>query len=277
MQEPNVPIQQQRPFQPFGAISATLSGGSQNFDQLQLEALKRFSKGMSFQAEYSFTRSLDDVPQSGGPQIWQYPILDYGNSTGIHRHWFVANYIYEMPVGRGRTFWNGAPRALDVVIGGWQVSGITTYGSGTPFSVAYSQTGTGIVGWSGTRPNTVAGSSLYAGQQSGHNILSGVQWFNPAAFIAPQPWTWGNSARDMLFGPGLWNWDVSAAKNFNLPERMRIQFRADFFDAFNHFNLANPNATIADPANGGTAVPLAGKITSGSGVRTVQLGLKLTF
>jgi hypothetical protein len=278
IQQPNVPLQQQRPFQPWGPISATLSGGKQNFNQLQLEAIKRFAHGFSFQAEYQYTRSLDNVPQSGGPQIWQYPAADYGNSTGIRRHWLVFNYLYELPFGRGRHFLTSAPRALDAVLGGWQVSGISTYGTGTPFSVNFSQTGTGIVGWWTSRADVVAGAPLYAGQQSGsHDIVSGVQWFNPAAFTAPAPWQWGNAARDMMWGPGLWNWDVTAGKTFTLPERMKVQLRADFLDAFNHFNLGNPNATVPDLRDHGTAVPLAGKITGGSGTRIVQLGLKLLF
>jgi hypothetical protein len=81
----------------------------------------------------------------------------------------------------------------------------------------------------------------------------------------------------MPWGPGLWNWDISGAKTFRAPERLKIQFRADLLNAFNHFNLGNPNASIADPRDHGTAVPLAGKITGGSGSRIVQLGLRLTF
>jgi hypothetical protein len=278
VQVPNMPLQQQRPFQPWGGISATRSGGKQNFSQLQLEGVKRFSHGMSFQAEYQFTRSLDDVPTSGGPQQWQYPDLDYGNTVGLRRHWFVFNYIYELPLGRGRQFLGHAPGIVEAILGGWQVSGISTYGTGTPFSVAFSQTGTGIVGWWGGRADAVAGAPLYAGQQSGsHDIINGVQWFNPAAFASPQQWQWGNSARDMMWGPGLWNWDISGAKTFQGPERIRIQLRADLLDAFNHFNLGSPNATIADTRDHGTAVPLAGKITGGSGSRIIQLGLKLNF
>jgi hypothetical protein len=239
---------------------------------------KRFHNGFSFQAEYSYTRSLDDVPQSGGPQIWQYPALDYGNSVGIRRHWLVFNFVYEIPAGRGRRFLAHAPKAADEILGGWQVSGVTTYGTGTPFSVSFSQTGTGIVGWWTSRADVVAGAPLYAGKQSGsHDIINGVQWFNPAAFAPPALWQWGNGGRDMLWGRGLWNWDLTAAKTFQGPERVKVQFRADFLGAFNHFNLGNPNATVADPRERGTAVPLAGKTTGGSGSRIVQLGLRLMF
>ena len=81
----------------------------------------------------------------------------------------------------------------------------------------------------------------------------------------------------MLWGPGLWNWDTSAMKAFQLREHLRLQFRADFLNAFNHMNLDNPATTIADTRDGGTPNPNAGMITSGSGTRTIQLGLKLLF
>src|SRR5262249_40748307 len=148
--------------------------------------------------------------------------LDYGNSSGIRRHWLVFNYVYELPFGRGRPLLRNAHRMMEAVVGGWQIAGISTYGTGTPFTVGFSQTRTGIVGWWGGNADVVS-SAFYSGRQSGHDIVNGVQWFNPAAFAPPAKWTWGNSARNMLFGPGLWNWDVSATKSFALSERLRLR------------------------------------------------------
>ena len=270
VQQPNVPIQNQRPYQPWGAIGSYLSAGKQNFNQLQLGLQKRFSGGLSFQAEYQFTRSLDNIDNAGGadnPANWN---LSYGNTPAVRRHWLVFNYIYELPFGKGGS---GLTKAL---VGGWQVSGISTYGAGTPFSVGFSQTGTGIVGWSGTRADQLSGAPFYA-EDSGHDITKGVRWFNTAAFAPPAKWTYGNSARNMLWGPGLWNWDTSAMKAFPLREQLRLQFRADFLNSFNHMNLDNPATAIADTRDGGTPNPNAGMITSGSGTRTIQLGLKLLF
>jgi hypothetical protein len=279
VQTPYATIQSQRPFQPFGAINATRSGGYQNFNQLQAGIKKRFTSGFSFQGEYQYTRSLDDVSTSGGPQQWREPYLDYGNTTGLRRHWFVANYIYQLPFGRGRQWLNHLNGIGDAVLGGWQLSGITTYGSGQPFSVSFSQTGLGkYVGWWPSRANQVPGVSLYKGRQSGsHDIIHGVQWYNVDAFAAPEPFQWGTSARDMLFGPGMWNWDMSGMKTFSIPERMKLQFRADFLDAFNHFNLGQPGASITDTRDNGTLVQNAGKITSGSGSRIIQLSLNLRY
>jgi hypothetical protein len=277
VQIPNVPLQNQRPYQPWSTVGAFMSSGYQNFNQMQLGLKKRYANGLSFQAEYQYTRSLDNIPTSGG---WQNPAnadLDYGNSTGLRRHWMVSNFIYALPFGSGRTFLGNAGRLVNSVVGGWQVSGIATYGSGVPINLTFSTTGTGIVGWWGGRPDVVAGAPLYAGQQDGHNIIGGVQWFNPAAFAPPAKWAWGNAARDMIFGPGLWNWDMSGMKSFAISDRLRLQFRADFLDAFNHMNLDNPDTTIPDTRDRGTPDPRSGKITAGSGNRTVQLALKLTF
>ncbi|MGH9664503.1 MAG: hypothetical protein ACRD9L_08790, partial [Bryobacteraceae bacterium] len=204
-QIPNVPIQAQRPYQPWSTIYATRSGGVQNMNQLQLEATKRFSNGFTFQAEYAWTRSLDNVDYSYGPMNPNYPGLDYGNSSGIRRHSLVFNYVYELPFGRGKKYLSGIGRAADAVVGGWQVSGITSYMTGAPFSVGFQVPSSYSSSWwvplgATNRAGLVAGSSLYA-KGSGHDIVSGVPWFKTAAFAAPQPWNWGNSSRNLLFAP----------------------------------------------------------------------------
>ncbi|HYM13805.1 MAG TPA: carboxypeptidase-like regulatory domain-containing protein, partial [Bryobacterales bacterium] len=273
-QTPNVPIQNQRPLQPWANFDATRSGASQNLEQLQFEAIKRFSSGLSFQLEYAWTRSLDNVDPSGGPQNWNFPGLDYGNTNGVRRHTLVANYVWELPVGRGKPFLTNANALANAVLGGWEVAGITTYNTGSPFSVSF-QVPSNYIGWWGGRADAVS-SNLYA-KQSSHDIINGVSWFNTAAFAPPTPWTWGNSSRDMLFGPGSGNWDISFMKNFSLKERFHLQLRSDFLDAFNHFNLGNPSSAIPDTRDGGPPNAAAGKIFGGSGNRIVQVGAKVTF
>jgi len=276
-QTPNVTIQNQRPLQPWGAILGTRSGGKQNFDQLQMELNKHFSSGFMVQAQYQWTRSLDNVDLVGGPQNWHFPNLDYGNTPFVRAQQLVLDYIYELPFGHGRPLLSGMHGVGQALLGGWEVSGITSYGTGTPFSVGFSVPSS-YVGWWGGRANQVSGTPVYAGQQSGsHDIMSGVQWFNPAAFAAPQPWTWGSSSRNSVFGPGFWNWDISAQKNFKLTERFHLQFRGDFLDALNHFNLGGPSSTIADTRDGGLPNTTTGKIFGGSGNRIIQVGAKLNF
>ncbi len=275
-QTPNVTIQHQRPLQPWANFDATRSGGKQNFGQLQLELSKRFSQGLMVQAQYQWTRSLDNVDLVGGPQNWHFPNLDYGNTPFVRRHQLVFDYIYELPFGHGKQWLGNMNGVGQAVLGGWEVSGISSYGTGVPFSVGF-QVPSSYVGWWGGRADRVSGSSLYSGQQSSHDIISGVQWFNPGAFAPPQPWTWGNSSRDSIFAPGFWNWDISALKNFKVTERLQFQLRADFLDAFNHFNLGSPNSTIADTRDNGPAIASAGKIFGGGGNRVVQVGARLSF
>ena len=276
VQQPNVPLQKQRPYQPFGAINETRSLGIENFNQLQVGVRRRLLNGFSFQGEYEFTRSLDDVPTSGGPEQPNNPMGDYGNTDGVRRHWFIANYVYQLPFGRGRHWLGSAHGIEDAVLGGWMVSGITTYATGSPFTVTFSQAGTGIVGWLTTRANPVPGVNPYI-KQSGHNIIDGVQWFNPDAFTPPAKWDWSGGGRNTLFGPGYVNWDLSAQKSFSLSERLSLKFRADMLNAFNHVNLNNPNASIADTRDGGTPNANSGQITSAQGARIVQFGLTLSY
>ncbi len=275
VQQPNVPLQQQRPYQPWGQINDTHTDGKVNFNQFQVELNRRFSAGFLLQAQYSFTHSRDNTPLVGGVQNVQNYNADYGNTDGVPYHVLTVNYLYEIPVGRGRKVDIGN-RVGDAFIGGWSVSGITVYRSGAPFSVNFSVPSS-IIGWWGGRADAVAGADVYAGRQSGHDIVSGVQWFNPAAFAPPAPWQWGNSQRNSVFGPGFWNYDIGLQKTFRITEQQRLQFRCDGLDAFNHFNLGNPNATIPDTRDGGLPIPTAGKITTGSGSRIIQLGLKYMF
>jgi hypothetical protein len=291
VQQPNVPTQTQRPTQPWSTISIGESSGKQNFDQLQVGYVRHFAKGLSAEAEYEWTRALTTSQGGGGVRAPQpeYPNTEYSNNNAVPRHRLVFNYIYELPVGRGRHYLTNAPGVVDGVLGGWRVAGVTQYQTGTPFSVGYSQPST-YVGWWGSRADRLSGVNEYA-KQSGHDITDGVQWFNPAAFAPPQPWTWGDSQPYSLWGPGYNTWDLSVQKSFRVPirglEAPRLTFRADFLNAFNHFNLGSVSATIADTRDGGPAITTAGKIYAGasgnqslgSGVypRGIQLGLMFEF
>ncbi|MCC7498489.1 MAG: carboxypeptidase regulatory-like domain-containing protein [Bryobacterales bacterium] len=275
-QTPNVPAQDQRPFQPWATIQSTRSGGSQNFEQLQLGLNKRFSQGFRLQAEYQWTRSLDNIESVGGQMNPNFPGWDYGNSSGILRHRLVFYYYWELPIGRGKALGTDMNRVLDAVVGGWQVSGISTIQTGSPFSVTFSAPSGFIGWWTGTGRADRVGGQLY-NRGGGHDIISGVPWINLDAFAPPQPWNWGNSSRNLMFGPGSWNFDISLQKGFKIKERARFEVRSDFLNAFNHFNLGNPSATIADIRDGGQPIATSGKIYGGSGSRVVQLVGRFTF
>ena len=163
VQQPNVTLQAQRPYQPWSSIFYNASGGIQNFGQMQLELIKRFSRGLSLQVEYSWTRSLDNVPVAGSlnnPWCFQ---CDYGNSDNIPRQRLAFNYLYELPFGSHRR-WLNRKGVTDAVFGGWELAGITSYVTGAPFSLAFNVP-SNIVGWFGGRPDAVAGAGLYDGKK----------------------------------------------------------------------------------------------------------------
>jgi hypothetical protein len=236
-------------------------GGNSVIHQLQLEAIQRYSGGLSFQIEYSWNRSLDDVPVVGGPQDPYNARADRGNSDQVRRHVFSFAGSYELPFGPGKRFLNTRHPVARQFIGGWQVSGITYLRTGTPFSPSFNAT---QVGWRGGRPDRVKDVPLYPEEKTMD------QWFNPAAFSVPAPFTYGNAARNLLFTPGDIVVDISVLKDFAIGERIKPQFRAEFFNAPNHFNWGGPGANIS-VANS------VGRITGGGEARVIQFGLKLLF
>src|SRR6185437_9615219 len=156
----------------------------------------------------------------------------------------VLSYGYELPFGRGRAFLSSAPAIVDALLGGWQVAGITTFQSGMPFTPELgSGDPAGVNRDYATRPNAI-GSPVLA-----HPTVN--EWFNLAAFAEPAPFTIGNAGRNSVRGPGMQNWDVSILKDFRFTESRYLEFRSEFFNAFNHANFSNPNANTDDPVHGG--------------------------
>jgi Carboxypeptidase regulatory-like domain/TonB dependent receptor len=253
-------LQPRRPYQPWSDILLLAGGGDSTIHQLQVEAVKRFSQGLSFQAEYSWNRSLDNVPIVGGPQNPYNNRADRGNSDQIRRHIFTIAYSYDLPFGPGKPFAN-VSGALGKLVGGWQISGITYLRTGQPFSVSFNAT---QPGWFSSRANLVADPKLPRSERSV------TKWFDPAAFVVPAPFTYGNAGRNMLFAPGDIVFDGSVLKDTKINERWTIQFRAEFFNLPNHTNLGGPAANISVPAQ-------VGRIFSAGDPRQIQFGLKVLF
>ena len=252
-------IQPRRPYQPWGNINYYQSSRNSLLNQLQLGATRRYSSGLQFGAEYQFTRSL------GGPFDGAIPTtntnlrLDRGNSTQYVRHYLVANYVYDLPFGKGRHFMSNAPTVVEKLVGGWQLAGITTLGSGGFLSVSFNSTQTG---WPSGRANIVGDPMA-----SSHNQY---QWFNPAAYAVPSPFTYGNSAPASIQGPGSISWDTALFKHTKLSERLDLEVRAEAFNILNHANLGNPGTNISVPAS-------VGLITGRNGSRVVQFGARIAF
>jgi len=259
-----------QPYPNYGTISAWEPRGPSNYNALQLTAEKRMSYGLSFLGAYTWSRSLDEGAggnsSTGESRInIQNPrnlLADYGLSNFNYGQRFTLSTVYQIPVGHGRKFLSNANRLADGVVGGWQLTSIVTLESGAPFSVslASASANTGTF----TRPNRICNGNLPSGQQKI------TEWYNVACFVTPPLYTFGNTGRNVLIGPGLETWDLGTDKDFHITERFLLQFRAEFFNALNHPNFGLPNSSIGSTAAG----TITGVLTN---ARQVQFALRLHF
>lgn len=249
-----------RPIQPWASILALDTNGSSTTHQLQIEVTKRYRNGLQFQTNYTWNKTLDNVPIVGTPQNPHAAFLDRANGDQIRRHVAYTAADYELPFGPGKKFAN-VSGAAGKIIGGWHVASILQFRGGTPFSTGFNP---GLAGWFATRPHQVS-SDLYPANKS----IEG--WFNASAFAVPQQFTFGNSARNMLWGPGQRIVDISFLKDIPFGENRFVQFRAEFFNLPNTPSFGNPNANISTPAQ-------VGKIRGTTvEARVVQFGAKIVF
>ncbi|MBI3681097.1 MAG: carboxypeptidase regulatory-like domain-containing protein [Acidobacteria bacterium] len=257
-----------RLIQPLNNITATSIFAPRNmstYHSLQAKAVKRFSQGLQFLFSYSYAKALDfggsagsGGGSTGGPQTITCIGCGRGASGYDIKHRGVVSYYYELPFGRGKR-WLGASRALDLFVGGWQVSGITTLSTGRPFNVGLATgVNNGAPSWPNrTGPGTLTNPDPY-------------YWFNASDFVAPPANTYGNVARGVLYAPGMVNFDTSFVKNFTLKESMHLQFRVEAFNLFNTPAFGFPNSAIGSPT--------VGRITSTIGDnRDMQFALKFEF
>jgi hypothetical protein len=266
-----------------------VSQGMSNYNGLEVDVRHQFSQGLQLRGVYTWSRNLDNGSawntsvSANTPAFVSFPgnpTLDYGPAATNIAHAAAINGTWELPIGQGRALLANASPAAQKAIAGWTLSGIATLQSGFPFSpqLGYNPTGNGDTR-NPARPqlNPDFHGSLYAGKPSG--------WFNPEAFVAPYPGTFGNTSRDSLVGPGLKDIDLSLGKNIALYERLHVQFRAEYFNLLNHSNFTTPNAVVfssgptpAKPATAAALSPTAGLITATSTTsRQLQFGLKLLF
>jgi hypothetical protein len=250
----------------LAGISYAVSDGLSAYYSGQLSVEKRMSRGLQLMLAYTLAHAIDDVATefgggAGTPQDIRRRRADRGNSSFDLRHRMTLSYIYDIPVGKGRAV-NLTGRAANLLIGGWQTNGILTIQTGLPFNLGHAGANTGGAG--GSRPDYLREPTLPSDQRSL------ARWFDTTAFGTPAIYTFGNLARNALFGPGRWNYDSSLFKNFHLNEKMRFEFRAELFNLFNHPQFGQPAATIG--AGG------VGTITSTVGnPRQIQIGGRFIF
>ena len=263
----------------FSSITEISHGESSSYNALQVTGERRFSHGLAFLASYAWGHALDvtSTTASGGVQNPLCDVCDRGPSDFDIRQSMVLSWSYELPFGKGKAFgknWNGP---LDYVFGGWKLNSIDTFQSGSPFTV---NSGTNTEGSGGgtQRANVIGNWSV---PNPGPSL-----WFNPAAFTAPPIYTYGDTGRNIIVGPGTNQIDLSLFKNIPLPwrEGMRLEFRAEVFNLFNKPQFDNPNESGATAGAATIGVAGVGTLTYAGNPaffqrtsREIQLAMKLYF
>ena len=265
---------------PAAILSANknLTGGMQQiqttslsrYDSLQMSLSKRFSSGLQFLAAYTVGRSTDYYSGSAVNELTNIPgdqynwRLNRGPSDFNRKHRFVISGVYDLPDLVGND------SAAKWLFNDWQIAGIAVFQSGLPFSIIDSN-GTSIIQRANFNPAFAGGQIEGTGDASGR--LN--QYFNTSAFVTSRAPVdpnapFGNTPRNLLFGPGQKNVDISFIKLIPFNERFRGEVRAEFFNVFNRVNYANPGNLLGTPT--------FGRITSAStGPRVVQFAFKLGF
>jgi Carboxypeptidase regulatory-like domain len=270
-----------RPYAAFGDIQWMENRVNSTYDSLQLRLEQRFSGGLTWTVSYTWGEALTDAPDhistSGGgagidtgvfrePQDGNNLRAERGPAEFDVEHRFVASYVWELPFGRGRHFGSTWNRAMDLAFGGWELTGINVIQSGLALTATLGgSTVLNLGGERRARPNLVGNPVLPESERTVN------RWFNTDAFAAfsPASQAFGNAGVGIMRGPGMVNFDFSLAKNFPINGQRYIQFRTEFFNAFNHANFGPPN--IARDSSG------FGQILNAANARIIQFGLKFYF
>ena len=177
------------------------------------------------------------------------------------KHRMVASYLYDLPFGRGKRYGSNWSGALDALLGGWTVGGISSFITGFPINLSVRGNPSGTGGFNLDRPNVVGEWKI--------SNSTPDRWFNTDAFVRNDRHTYGNAGRNILEAPGTIKFDLALHKNFQATEKMRVQFRAEAFNAFNHPIFDGPNHQVGNRN--------LGVISNAAPGRVMQMGFKLIF
>jgi Carboxypeptidase regulatory-like domain len=264
----NAPVTARR-YSDFADITFQEQSINSSYNALQLALRRRVKQGLTLLASYTFSRALDYGSSTNNsttgaqrnPQDIRNFAAEKGPADFDRQHQFSASFNYELPFGRGRALGSAVGGLGDALISGWQLNGVLTLLSGRPFTPQYNAPDV-----SQQRPDLIGDPES--------NIPPGL-FFNPNAFARPlatreDPTLFGNAGRNILIGPDFRNFDLSVLKNFRLTERLRLQFRVESFNAFNHPNFQIP-VNLLDRSDAAQLTRTANE------AREWQVALKLIF
>lgn len=248
------------------------SDASNNYHSIQMKFDKRFSNGFNVMSHYTFSKNID----FDGSYYPRDASLARGVASNNRAHVFFVASSWEVPVGRGRMFLSGISKPADLLLGGWQMNGTFNWMAGQPFTPSYRDCNSDRdTGW--CRPDLVGNYQIDDPGQFGWFATASVpltangQVSGP--WQRPQRGKFGTVGRNRIVGPSFAQWDMSFFKNFNVTERVIIQFRAESFNFANHTNLANPNACVDCPGQAGRIFGAFASYVP----RQWQLALKVQF
>lgn len=271
--------QQRRIYPDYGSIASINSGINSNYNAAQITVEKRYANGFSLLTNFSWSKALDDFAPQGSPYYTNSctcgRYFDYGPSADDVSKVFKINGNYETPKVHLQKF-------ADVLVNGWQVTGISSWQSGNPFTI-FSGVDNSFSGIGADRANLTISNIKNA--VLGHIPHPGVigQWLDPNAFTANPVGTFGDTGKNALRGPGFFNADVAAIKNAKIRERVSLQLRGEIFNFTNHVNFGLPGNvlnSIGFGQIGGTqgSGAYGGPTSYGtSQPRTMQFGIKAMF
>jgi hypothetical protein len=259
-----------RPYKQFNYIYEAANEGSASYNALVAKLQRQFSNGLSFVANYTWSKVLSNTEQGGAPvglnQRGTCLSCDRGLAGYNAPQRLAASSVWNLPLGKGKQYLNGISSAMDRVVGGWTLDTIATFSKGNPFTVLAASSTT-------MDPMTqFRADQLCNGRSSlkNKNVRSnGHYWFDTACFATPAANYFGNSGTNIITGPGVNNWDIGAGKLIALRSPVNMQFRAEAFNAFNHAQFLNPDSTMTDTN--------FGKITTVNSSREFQFSLKLLW
>jgi hypothetical protein len=269
--------------------------GSGSFNALLVKFQRQFTQGLSILANYTWGKALSDATEGSNGTLNQDKSCfrcDWGPTTSDIPQSLVVSAVANVPVGRGRLVGRDMNRVLDGVVGGWNVDAIVTMAKGTPFSVSAPNN----TNWS---PGNIRADRYCNGRNELRNKnlkTNGMYWLftgvdtalqpNSPCFVNPatdtlhntsgSQWYFGTSGFDILYGPGVDNWDTGIHKAFAIHDSMQLTVRGEFFNTWNHPHFANPNSGVTAGNFGVITSTNAEGINAGIG-RIAQIGANLSF
>jgi hypothetical protein len=268
-----------RPFPGYSDINFFENSGVSDYDALQLQANRRFSRGFQFGVAYTFSKSKDytsaaDTGTGANMRIATYQDpreWNYGLSSFDQPHVLVVNYTWDLP--KASALWNNG--VMRAVLDNWQVSGITAFASGNPSGVtlALQDSATDLTGGGdGTRVVVTGDPTLSSGDRTF------ARWFDTSAFGRPARGDVGNGHKDVIRLPGVNNWDLTLFKRIPFKSGRRyLQFRWEMYNVFNHTQFSGVDTTARFSAAGAQVNPTFGQITASRSPRIMQGSLSFTF